>query len=530
MRDQFSNAQQVRKPAVISKGGIVAAQSRKAAEVGAEVLAAGGDCVDAVVATTFALGVLEPWMSGIGGGGAMVLYRARDDRYEVIDYGMRAPGSLRPEDYPLTGDGAASDIFPWPRVKGDRNLHGPGSIAVPGVVAGMEEAHSRHAKLPWRELLGPSVTLAEKGLAVDWWTTLTIASAAADLRRYPTSAAAYLQDGLPPNAQWGIKSSVRLPQDRLKATLAHLAMRGPRDFYEGDLARGIAADVQAGGGTLSVEDLASFRAHLREPLVIPYRGGNVYATPELTCGPTLAHALRLLRESLQPRRGGPDAKAYTAYALALQSAYRERLQGMGDADDRRALGAEHLAPACTTHFSVVDREGNMAAVTQTLLSTFGSKYVLPQSGVTMNNGIMWFDPAPGGPNSLAPGKRCLTNYTPVLAQTADGRRLAVGASGGRRILPAVTQMLSFVMDYGMDLDAAIHQPRIDASESAVVIGDVRLPMQAREELRARFDYEEARVQTLPMKFACPSVVLREGETNSGATEIFQPWGDAVTQV
>jgi gamma-glutamyltranspeptidase/glutathione hydrolase len=148
----------------------------------------------------------------------------------------------------------------------------------------------------------------------------------------------------------------------------------------------------------------------------------------------------------------------------------------------------------------------------------------------MNNGIMWFDPTPGAANSLAPGKRCLTNYTPVLAHAADGRRLALGASGGRRILPAVMQMLSFVMDYGMDLDAAIHQPRIDASEGAVVIGDVRLPAQVREALRARFDYEEARVQAQPMKFACPSVVLREGVTNSGATEIFQPWGDAVAQV
>jgi len=171
----------------------------------------------------------------------------------------------------------------------------------------------------------------------------------------------------------------------------------------------------------------------------------------------------------------------------------------------------------------------MAAVTQTLLSTFGSKYVLPQSGVTMNNGIMWFDPTPGGPNSLAPGKRCLTNYTPVLAQTADGRRLAVGASGGRRILPAVAQILSFAMDYGMDPDAAIHQPRIDASEGAVVIGDVRLPTQVRDALKARFDYEEARLQSLPMKFACPSIVLREGGTNSGATETFHPWGDAVVQ-
>src|SRR5256885_12832583 len=139
MQDKFSNAQQVRKPAVFSKGGIVAAQSRKAAVVGAEVLAAGGDCVDAVIATTFALGVLEPWMSGLGGGGAMALYRAREDRYEVIDYGMRAPLGLRLLDYPLIGNGAASDLFPLARVKDDRNLHGPGSVAVPGVGARMEE-------------------------------------------------------------------------------------------------------------------------------------------------------------------------------------------------------------------------------------------------------------------------------------------------------------------------------------------------------------------------------------------------------
>jgi gamma-glutamyltranspeptidase/glutathione hydrolase len=529
MRDQFSNAQHIRKPATVSKGGIVAAQSRKAAEIGAEVLAAGGDCVDAVVATTFALGVLEPWMSGLGGGGAMVLYRARENRYEVIDYGMRAPGSLRIEDYPLTGDGAASDLFPWARVKDDRNLRGPGSVAVPGVVAGMEEAHRRHAKMPWQELLRPSVRLASEGLAVDWWTTLMIASSAADLRHYPASAAAYLVDGLPPNTPWGIRSSVRLPQDRLKSTMGHLAAEGPRDFYQGDLARSIASDVRAAGGALSVEDLGSFRSYGREPLAIPYRGGKVFATPELTAGPTLAHALRLLQRDLQPAHGGPDGAAYMAYALALQSAYRERLQDMGDADGRRALGAEHLAPSCTTHYSVVDRDGNMAAVTQTLLSTFGSKFVTPQTGITMNNGIMWFDPTPGATNSLQPGKRCLTNYTPVLAEAADGRRLAVGASGGRRILPAVMQMLSFVMDYGMDIDAAIHQPRLDASEGAIVIGDVRLPAPTRQALGARFDYEEARLQTLPMKFACPSVVLRDGDTNSGATEPFQPWSEAVAE-
>jgi gamma-glutamyltranspeptidase/glutathione hydrolase len=528
MSHQFSHAQAIRKPARRAKGGIVAAQSRRAAEIGAEVLAAGGDCVDALIATTFALNVLEPWMSGIGGGGAMVLYRARDNRYEVIDYGMRAPLSLSVEDYPLTGQGAASDLFPWPRVKDDRNIHGPASIAVPGVVAGMEEAHRHHAKLPWKDLVAPAAKLASENLLVDWWTTLMIASVAADLRRYPASAEAFLKDGLPPSAPWGIKSETRLPQQKLQATLSHLAKAGPRDFYQGDLARSIASDIKADGGSLSVEDLASFRAHLREPLAIPYRGGKVFATPELTAGPTLAHALHLLQQGLRPH-GAPDAAVYGEYAAALQSAYRERLQDMGDADGKRSLGAEHLAPACTTHFSVVDRHGNMAAVTQTLLSTFGSKYVTPHSGITMNNGIMWFDPTPGTTNSLAAGKRCLTNYTPVVAETADGKRLAVGASGGRRILPAVAQLLSFVMDFGMDLDAAIHQPRIDASEGAVVIGDSRLPDDARKTLAARFDYEETQVQALPMKFACPSVVMREGDANSGAVEIFQPWADAVAE-
>jgi gamma-glutamyltranspeptidase/glutathione hydrolase len=527
MPDQLSNLRDIRKPAIRSKGGIVAAQSRVAAEIGADVLAAGGDCIDAAVATGFALGVVEPWMNGIGGGGAMVLYRAREDRFEVIDCGMRAPEGLRVEDYPLT-EGVASDIFPWARVKDDRNLHGPGAIAVPGMVAGMDEAHRRYAKMPWKDLLAPSIRLAGEGLLVDWFTTAMVSSAAADLRKYPSSAAAYLVDGLPPNPQWGIRSTVRLPQDRLKATLAQLAARGARDFYQGDLAQAIAADVRGAGGELQASDLAAFRAHVREPLKISYRGGAVYATPELTAGPTLGHALRMLQKELRPGRE-PDAASYTAYARAVQTAYRERLEGMGDADGKRALGAEALAPSCTTHYSVVDRDGNMAAVTQTLLSGFGSRYVLPQSGITMNNGIMWFDPTPGKPNSLAPGKRCLTNYTPVVAQSADGTCLAVGASGGRRILPAVMQILSFVMDFGMDLDAAIHQPRIDASEGAVVIGDVRLKGEIRNELRSAFDYEDARAQTLPGKFACPSVVLRQGDTNFGAVEPAQPWGDPVAE-
>jgi gamma-glutamyltranspeptidase/glutathione hydrolase len=518
--DNFSASLRLTKPAVRSEHGVVAAQHRRAAEVGAAVLARGGDAVDAAIATGFALGVLEPWMSGLGGGGAMVLYRAAENRYSVIDYGMRAPESLDVADYPLAGEGIASDLFPWARVEDDRNVHGPLAIAVPGAVDGMRVAHERFATLPWRELIEPAIGLADAGLLIDWFAVESIASAAADLARYPASREAFLVSGLPPVPAWSARTEVRLGQQRLAQSLRRLAAAGPRDFYEGELAADIAGDVQAAGGKLSRTDLARYRARETDPLMIGYRDARIAATPELTAGPTLAYTLR----ALQPRiRSGkvPDASAYAAYAQSLQEAYAYRLTRMGDVDGSRA-------PGCTTHFCVVDRRGNMAAVTQTLLSIFGSRLVLPRTGILMNNGIMWFDTEPDKPNSLAPGKRCLTNYCPVIAERGV-ERFALGASGGRRILPAVTQLLSFMIDFGQDLDTAFHLPRIDASEGELVIGDELLAPDIHAALAAQFAYVRTRRQTLPYKFACPSGVLRRGAANWGATEIASAWADAVAE-
>ncbi len=514
----FSASLRITKSAIRTEQGVVAAQHRRAAEVGAKVLADGGDAVDAAIATSFALGVLEPWMSGIGGGGAMVLYRAKAKRTSVVDFGMRSPESLDLADFPLSGAGRASDLFPWAQVVGDRNIHGPLAIAVPGVVDGMRVAHERHARMPWRDLLAPAIRLADEGLLVDGVTSQHIASAAPDLRRYAGASEAYLADGLPPVPAWSARTEVRLPQQKLAATLRRLADAGPRDLYDGELARAVAGEIGALGGRLSAADLAAYRAREVEPLMIDYRGARVAATPELTAGPTLAHVLHLLSERLVPR-GGPDADAYAAYAGALQEAYRVRLSRMGDQDGARA-------PACTTHFCVVDREGNIASVTQTLLSIFGSRVSLPDTGVLMNNGIMWFDPEQGNPNSLAPGKRCLTNYCPIVVEHGS-RRFALGASGGRRILPAVAQILSFVVDYGDALDTAFQRPRIDASEDVLVIGDEALPAAVQASLAARFEFIAQHRLTTPMKFACPTAVLRAGTVNSGATELGVPWADAV---
>ncbi len=519
--DNWSASLRLIKPALCSEHGIVAAQHRRASEAGAAILKQGGNAVDAAIATSFALGVLEPWMSGIGGGGAMVLYRAAEDGYTVIDFGMRAPALLDVEQYPLTGEGVSADLFPWARVQDDRNVHGPLAVAVPGVVDGMRVAHERYANLPWEALIEPAVHFAEEGLLIDWFAVECIASAAADLSRYAASREAFLVDGRPPVPPWSARTEMRLPQQRLARTLRRLADAGPRDFYEGHLAQTLAREIQAAGGALSRRDLAGYAARVIAPLSITYRGARIAATPELTAGPTLAFTLHNLTQRLS-RGAALDGSAYVAYAECLQEAYAYRLTHMGDVDGGRA-------PGCTSHFCVVDRRGNMAAVTQTLLSIFGSRFTLPESGILMNNGIMWFDPERGKPNSLAPGKRCLTNYCPIIAERGE-HRFALGASGGRRILPAVTQLLSFLIDYGKTLDQAFHLPRIDASEGDMVIGDALLPEDVHTALAARFPYVRMRRQTLPHKFACPSGVLRGGTTNWGATEIGSPWGDAVAEV
>ncbi|MGI9153602.1 MAG: gamma-glutamyltransferase, partial [Rubrivivax sp.] len=333
--------------------------------------------------------------------------------------------------------------------------------------------------------------------------------------------AMFLDEGLwPIIGSWAATTARRLDQRALAATLQRLADGGPREFYEGQVARDLARDIQAKGGCLHQDDLAGYRADFVEPLTIPYRGGHVYAAPGLTGGPSLAQALQQLERVLQPAQGGPDATAYVAMAQALDAAFRTRLNDMGDHESPKA-------PPCTTHFSVVDRHGNFCAVTQTLLSLFGSRVVSPSTGVLLNNGIMWFDPEQGKPNSLGPAKRCLANYCPVVGETADGRRYALGASGGRKIIGAVMQLASFIADHGMSLEQAFHQPRIDVSGVGELIADAALPPDVIAALSAALPTTTARRLVFPYSFACPAGVLREGGSNTGCTEVMSPWGDAV---
>jgi len=508
----------VTKPVAISRGGVVAAQNGVAARVGADILATGGSAVDAAVATAFALSVREPWNSGLGGIGFMVVQPPGGGRAEVVDFGPIAPAGLDLAAYQLTGE-TATELFTWPRVEGDRNMHGPLSFAIPSAVRGYAMAVERFGRTPWRDLVAPAVALAKQGLPVDWWVTLKTAAAAADLRRYDESRRIWLPDGLPPAAPPNGEAPA-LGLGRLGETLARLAEEGPDDFYRGAIAAAIAADVHAAGGPLSAADLAECRARIVPSLEIPYRGYALNAARGLTAAPTMADVL----DRLSGKRfaQAPDAVYFEALIDALQQAYHTRLDGLGD--------VEPPGESCTTHITAIDREGGIAALTTTLLSSFGSRYVLPQTGILVNNGVMWFDPRPGGPNSLAPGKRALTNMCPLVA-ARDGRaRFGVGASGGRRILAAVTQLASFIIDFAMTPGEAAHQPRIDVSGDGGIAIDRRLPELLRDRLAARPGATIVEHTAWPALFACPNLVARgEDGLNYGVSDVMSPWSAAVAE-
>ena len=509
----------VRKPLTRSRHGVVASQNYVAAAVGAKLLAAGGNAIDAAVATGFALAAVEPWNSGLGGIGFMLIYLAREKRVQVVDFGPISPHKLNPADYPLTG-GFTTDLFTWPTVKDDRNVHGPLSFAVPGHVDGLALALEKFGTQSFTDVIAPAIELADEGIAVDWFLTLKVATTAQELARYPSTREVWLPGGFPP------VTPPCVPLDRLKLrgladTMRKLQRNGPRDYYEGEVAKAIVNDIAALGGIIDAQDLKNYHARIVAPLEVDYRGARIALAGGLTAGPTMARVLGALKDQ-KFSQGKPGAAAFIAYAQALREAYAERLQTMGETDDSRN-------PGCTTHFNVIDRDGNLVAVTQTLLSVFGSRLVLPATGILMNNGIMWFDPRPGLPNSLAPNKRPLTNICPVIVRRGDQPWFAIGASGGRKIMPAVFQISSFLIDHGMTLEDAFHQPRIDASGGETVGVDPRLSDAIQKALAAKYPVDLTDLVVYPTNFACPSAVARDPASGEfqGITDVLSPWSGAV---
>ena len=258
---------------------------------------------------------------------------------------------------------------------------------------------------------------------------------------------------------------------------------------------------------------------------IEYRDSMIFVSPGLCAGPSLLRALELLEPFPLNVTNLLDANLYIHYADSLKQAHRERLHGLGDTPESKM----HTS---TTHLNVIDRYGNVVALTQTLLSLFGSKLVLPKTGILMNNGIMWFDPRPNRSNSIGPKKQPLSNMCPAIVLESDGSKFAVGASGGRRISSAVLQLISFMIDFSMEPEAAMYQPRIDISSGEDICVDSRLEQHIINQLMQ----QEANViptqhNVFPNLFACPGIARWDAITKqcTGASFIYSPLADSVAE-
>jgi len=505
---------QIHKPQVSGKQGLVASQHYLASKAGTKILQQGGNAVDAAIATGLMLGIVEPWMSGIGGGGYMTVYNAKQDRVQVVEFGMQAPHASSPDDYPLAADGTNSaDSFNWPAVINDANIHGPLAAAIPGYLKGMALANQTFGTLPFNTLIEPACQQAELGLPLDWYSCSKINSMARGLRQYRTTRETYLSDGLPPasNAE-GLLN--HLPLGRLAETYRQIQSEGPETFYTGALSRKIIPDLAQAGSKISLHDLSQYQAAVTAPLSLRYREHDVYVSGPLTAGPSIIQALQTLSSRMPQPAAAPDEDTYLAFADSLYSSYNDRLLN---------LGAGQADSGNTSHICCIDKDGNIVSLTQTIMSGFGSRIMLPDSGILMNNGMMWFDPRPGGPNSVLPGRKPLCNMCPVIGRKSNGDWFAVGACGGRKIFPAVFQIASFIMDFDMDAEQAAHQPRIDVSGTEMLSMMAALPEDIIRRLKHQFPEHRVRPNGVsPNLFALPQLVLQHQGIAHGACFIPSP--------
>ncbi len=533
--------------------GMVATKDVHATRAGVQMLEMGGNAVDAAVAACFAVGVVEPASSGIGGGGYLV-YQV-GERGGVVGFPMKGPLAARPAMYELSGEASVGN-FGWAGVVDDENLEGPRSIAVPGAVAGLCEAHRLLGKLPLEDVVAPAVSLARDGHSPGWHNMYSMGLMASRLFEFDELRSIFMPGGQLPTGD--VMSPALLKQPDLADVLEAVGRDGPGAFYSGGIASAIASDIRSCGGIVSEQDFAEYRPFVWDSgLEFGYSGHTVRVPPFACAGTTSAMTLRVLDEFDVRSMGHNSAEALHAYIWAARLAYADRYVYMADpafADvpweglvsdgysdlrrgliDERRLGPiepgdpwafDPSAPgervpasvpaldSGTTHLCVMDAEGNAVSLTNTLMGGFGSGFVPKGTGVVMNNGMMWFDPIPGRVNSIMPGKYPLNNMTPALVMGPDGVRMAVGASGGRRITNCVTQLISKVVDFGMGPQEAIDSPRVDCS-LAVTSVDPRLPAEVVAELEGRghrlYVIGGDHVQGGFAGFASPVAIVRDSD-------------------
>jgi gamma-glutamyltranspeptidase/glutathione hydrolase len=474
--------------AVFAEQGMVVAQEKTAARIGAEILQRGGNAVDAAVATAFAMAVTYPRAGNIGGGGFMMIHSVDRSEDIAIDYRETAPLATTPQIF------LGTDGKPDPVKSRDSAL----GIGIPGTVAGLTLALEKYGsgKFTLAELLRPAIALAHDGLVVTDDSADTLPSWYRRLARWPSSVKIFSRaDGT------SLREGDRLVQTDLAATLTAIAEQGSRGFYEGPVAEKLVKAIDDAGGIMTADDLKSYQAVIRTPVRGTYRGYDIISMPQPSSGGIV------LVETLNILEGFPmgEMKQGTALSLhvlieAMKRAYADRARYLGDpafvsapvaaliskdyaAKQRASIDLDRATPwtdalsatppregSNTTHFSVVDSRGNVVSNTYTLNFSYGLGMVADGTGVLLNNELDDFTAAPGASNAYGlvgfeanlpgPGKRPLSSMSPTIVLKDSKPVLVTGSPGGSRIISTVLQVIVNVLDYGMDIAAAVDAPRL----------------------------------------------------------------------
>ena len=471
-------------PAIPAANGMVVTAQRLASEVGVDVLKQGGNAVDAAVAVGYALAVVYPAAGNLGGGGFMTIVFA-DGRKTFIDFREKAPLAAT-RDMFLDKNGEI--------VKG-LSTRSSLAVAVPGTVGGLEYAREKYGTRSRADLINPAIRLADEGFTLEPGDVFPLALASEELRKYPTSAAIFLHDGRP------FAPGEKLVQKDLAHTLSAIRDQGAAGFYQGEVGAALAGAIQAGGGLVTTEDLRRIAPRELAPIECDYRGYDVVsAPPPSSGGVTLCEMLNILEGYPLKDYGFGSAAALHAEIETMRHAYVDRNNLIGDpafvdnpvskliSKDYAAKIRSHIDPAHaarsadlrpgapphegvnTTHYSIVDKQGDAVAVTYTLNEWFGAGMVAGDTGVLLNNEMDDFTAKVGAPNAfglvqgeknaIQPGKTPLSSMTPTILMK-DGKPVMVtGTPGGSRIITVVLQTILDVVDYGMTISEAVDAPRI----------------------------------------------------------------------
>ncbi len=465
------------------RSGCVVAAEPRAAAIGLDVLKAGGNAVDAAVATALALAVTHPEAGNLGGGGFMIV-RMADGRTAAIDFRERAPSKADRDMY-LDAHGD---------VDHDRSQWGALAGGVPGSPGGLALALDRFGSMPLAEVAAPAILLARDGFEVGPFLARDLDATRSRFARFPSSQAVFWRDGRP------LREGERLVQTDLAGTLARFAAGGFDGFYRGETAKRFAAAIQAAGGVTTEDDLAAYEPKLRDVLRGTYRGYEILAMPPPSSGGVaLLEMLNVLEAYDLGAAGFGSARTLHWTIEAMRRAYADRARWLGDPDHwqvpvaglvskdyatklRATIDPDKVVPVepgrppgakesdDTTHFSIVDADGNAVSCTTTINSTFGSGLVVDGLGFLLNNEMDDFSAKPGVPNqfglvggeanAIQPGKRPLSSMTPIIVEKDGKLRFVLGSPGGGRIINTVLQVLLDVVDHGMPLEDAVRAPRI----------------------------------------------------------------------